>query len=166
MPPSLIVMFAVVFILSVVLGVSLSQRDGSVGAPVKKQRAALKMGRIALAPATRTLLERLEGIRERHPALGDEDVQHKLMAALIEGFVAGDAYAGETVADPRPDFALDDAEAEAEIAAAFGDFFRMVQPAFGEEGLATPDDRLEAFRDPGLLTAKGNGTWAFFPFRG
>ena len=127
------------------------------------------MGRIALAPATRALLVRLEEIEEGGcAALGEEPARDRIRAALVSGFLAGEAYADpeREAPDPPADFALDDPQAEAAVAAAIGDFLRLVAPAYGEPGLADSDQRLEALTDPALTTPGGRGYWSYFPFRG
>jgi hypothetical protein len=155
MPPTAILVFAgVVLTLSVLLGVSLTQRDGSVGAPVRR-RTALQIARIAIAPATRALLMRIEDIATRHPALAADTGKEMLRTALLQAFVVGEEL-------PQ-DFGLGP-EGDHEVHAAFTKFLAMVAGAVGEDGLAEAEQRLEVFRDPELRTPEGSGVWTWFPF--
>ena len=156
MPPTAILVFAgVVLVLSIALGVSMSQRDGSVGAPVRQRRTALQIARIALAPATRGLLLDLEAIATRHPELESAASKERLRMALLQSFVVGEEL--------TRDYGLG-GEADAEVRAAFERFLRMVKGAVGEDGLSDAEQRLEAFRDPELRTPSGSGVWTWFPF--
>ncbi len=158
MPPTAIFVFAgVVLLLSILLGVSLSQRDGSVGAPVRARRTALQLGRIALAPATRILLSQLDALANAHPSLAEDAAKEALRATLYRSFVQDEA-----LPDSLPDPAL--APCATELHQVFADFLKLVAMAVGEEGLGTPEDRLEAFRDPELRTAAGSGGWTWLPF--
>lgn len=156
MPPTAILVFGgVVLVLSIALGVSMTQRDGSVGAPVRQRRTALQIARIAIGPATRGLLQDLESVAARHPALAEPAAKERLREALMQSFVLD--------GEPPADFGLG-ADADAEVHAAFARFLRTVKGAVGEDGLAEPEQRLEAFRDPELRTPAGSGVWSWFPF--
>lgn len=152
MPPLPIIVFGgVVLVLAVVLGVSLSQQEGSVGAPVRQRRTALQIARIALAPATRGLLVRLESLAEAQPELAEAPAREELRELLMRSFVFGEALPAEV-------------SLGADVRQALDDFLRLVASAVGEDGLGTPEDRLEAFRDPELRTPTGSGVWTWFPF--
>jgi len=156
MPPTAILVFGgVVLVLSIALGVSMTQRDGSIGAPVRQRRTALQIARIAMAPTTRGLLQALEELATRYPAMAEDAGKARLRHALLQAFVVDEGLP-ET-------FGLD-AAGDAEVRAVFERFLRTVKGAVGEEGLATPEQRLEAFRDPELRTPAGSGVWTWFPF--
>jgi hypothetical protein len=158
MPPTGIFVFAgVVLLLSILLGVSLSQKDGSVGAPTRARRTAFQLGRIALAPATRILLTQLDALAAAHPSLTDAAAKEALRALLYRSFVQ-DLPLPETISDE----AL--AACAPELRQVFADFLSLVAAAIGEDGLGSPEERLQAFRDPELRTAAGSGVWTWFPF--
>lgn len=158
MPPTAIIVFAgVVLLLSILLGVSLSQREGSVGAPIRARRTALQLARIALAPATRILLTQLDELAKAHPSLSEDVAQEALRATLYRSFVQG-----EDLPDGLPDAAFEGCAIE--LHQLFADFLKLVATAIGEEGLDSPEERLEAFRDPELRTASGSGVWTWFRF--
>lgn len=150
-PPALLVFAGVVLVLAIALGVSLSQRDGSVGAPVRERRTALQLARIMLAPATRLLLVRLDALAETRPELAEAGSRAGLRELLMRGFVFDEPLPAEIPHGP-------------EVRAALAEFLELVSSAVGEEGLGSPEERLEAFRDPSLRTPAGSGVWTWFPF--
>src|SRR5262245_6309686 len=104
----------------------------------------------------RQLLERIEGIGEGNKELFDSDVRHNLCDAIFTGFVKQNR---EYRMAP---FGMFTAEGEAAVRAALDEYIDKADQRAVELNLLSFHDRLAAFQNPAVRTAKGNDYDEFF----
>src|SRR5262245_38094731 len=98
----------------------------------------------------RSLLEGLEAIEVEHPEVGDTDVRELMRDAIHDGFIS-----------PKAEFCLGEAfamftpEGNRKVREALRQFLDRVAAIAAQEGLETPEARLEAFQNSDVQSSGG-----------
>lgn len=103
-----------------------------------------------IAKDLKQLLNDLDQVAEVHGEVGDTEVRERMGDVLLAAFFkpAGDARVPEELGMFSP-------EGNRAVAQALVRFLHAVKPKIGSEGLATPQERLNAFQDEEIESAQG-----------
>jgi hypothetical protein len=103
------------------------------------------------------LLHRLEAIEDAHPELGDSDVREAMSRAVFAGFIR--SQPGYNLPDS---FEMYTPEGDRKVREVIEWFLAEARSAATSAGLSTFHQRLAAFQNKGVRTARTNDTEDYF----